>query len=119
MTTPYNPQHNGVVERKNRAIMEAAREMLHDQDLPIHLWAEEARTVVYVQNHTTHRVLENKTPEEVFFSKKPEVSHLRIFGCPVHIHIQERRVYLWDIVKYRRLIEYISQDSIISTSTRT
>ena len=40
-------------------IMEAAREMLHDQDLPIHLWVEDARVVVYVQNHTPHRVLEN------------------------------------------------------------
>ena len=44
--------------------MEAAREMLHDQDLPMHLWAEAARTVVYVQNCTPHRVLENKTLEK-------------------------------------------------------
>ena len=42
------------------------RAMLHDQDLPMHLWAEAARTTVYVQNRTPHRVLENKTPEEVF-----------------------------------------------------
>ena len=34
LTTPYNPQHNGVAERKNRIIMEDAREMLHDKDLP-------------------------------------------------------------------------------------
>ena len=63
LTTPYNPQQNGVAERKNRTIMEAAKAMLHDQDLPIHLWAEAARTVVYVQNRTPHRVLENKTLE--------------------------------------------------------
>ena len=44
--------------------------MLHDQDLPMHLWAEAARTEVYVQNRTPHRVLENKTHEEVFFDKK-------------------------------------------------
>ena len=54
LTTPYNPQHNGVAERKNRTIMEAARAMLHDQDLPMHVWAEAARTVVYVQNRTPH-----------------------------------------------------------------
>ena len=52
-------------------IMEAAREMLHDQDLPIHLGVEAARTTVYVQNHTPHRVLESKTPKEVFFGKEP------------------------------------------------
>ena len=44
-------------------IMEAARAMLHDQDLPMHLWAEATRAGVYVQNCTPHRVLENKTPE--------------------------------------------------------
>ena len=37
LTTPYNPQHNGVAERKNRMIMEAARAMLHDHDLPMHI----------------------------------------------------------------------------------
>ena len=95
MTTPYNPQQNGVAEGKNRTIMEAAREMLHDQDIPMHLWAEGARKVVYVQNRTPHRVLEKKTPEEVFSSKKTEVSHLRIFGYLVYIHIpKEKRTKL-------------------------
>ena len=75
--------------------MEAARAMLHDQDLPMHLWAEAARTAVYVQNHTPHRVVENKTPEEVFYGKKLEVGHLRISGCPVYIHIpKEKRTKL-------------------------
>ena len=86
---------NGIAERKNRTIMEAAREMLHDQDLPMHLWAEASRTVVYVQNHTPHRVLKSKTPEEVFSGKKPEVIHLKIFGCPVYINIpKEKRTKL-------------------------
>ena len=39
---------NGVAERKNRTIMEAARAMIHDQDIPMHLWAEATRTTVYV-----------------------------------------------------------------------
>ena len=56
--------------------MEGAKAMLHDQDLPMHIWVEAAKTFMYVQNHTPHRVLDNKTPEEVFFGKKPEVSHL-------------------------------------------
>ena len=45
--------------------MEVAKAMLHDQDLPMHIWEEAARTIVYVQNHTLHRVLEKKTLEEV------------------------------------------------------
>ena len=52
-------------------IMEAARAMLNDQDLPIHLWVEAARIAMYVQNCTPHKVLKNKTPKKVFFSKKP------------------------------------------------
>ena len=79
----------------NRTIMEAEKAMLHDQDLPMHLWEEATRTTVYVHNRTPHRVLENKTPEELFSSKKPEVIHLRIFGCPVYIHIpKEKRTEL-------------------------
>ena len=71
--------------------MEAARAMLHDQYPPMHIWAEAARTMLYVQNYTPHRVLENKTPEEVFFGKKAEVIHLRIFGYPVYIHIPKEK----------------------------
>ena len=95
LTTPYNPQQNGVAKTKNGTIMEAKREILHDQDLPMHLWAEAIRIIVYVQNCTPHRVFKNKTPEEVFFGKKPKVSHLRIFGCLVYIHIpKEKRTKL-------------------------
>ena len=71
--------------------MEVEMEILHDQDLPMHLWIEAARTVVYVQNRTPHRVLENKTPEEAFSSKKPEVIHIRIFSCPVYIYISKEK----------------------------
>ena len=95
LNTPYNTQHNGVAERKNRMIMEPARAMLHDQGLPMHLWVEASKTTVYVRNRTPHRVLENKTSEEVFSSKKLEVNHLRIFDCPVYIHIpKEKRTKL-------------------------
>ena len=57
--------------------------MIHDQDLPMHFWAEAARTTVYVQNRVSHNALGFKTPEDMFTGKKPEVSHLKIFGCPV------------------------------------
>ena len=95
---PIHIIHNrmGLKERKNRMIMEATREMLHDQDLPMHLWVEATRTTMYVQNHTLHRVLENKTPEEVFSGKKPEFSHIKIFGFPVYINIpKEKRTKLY------------------------
>jgi hypothetical protein len=95
LTTPYNPQQNGVAEKKNRTIMEAVKTMIHDQDIPMHLWAEAARTIVYVQNKLSHSALGFKTPEEMFSGKKPEVSHLKIFGCSMFVHIpKEKRTKL-------------------------
>ena len=106
--------------------MEVSRAMLHDQDIPMHPWAEASRTTVYVQNHTPHRVLENKIPEQVFFGKKSEVNHLIIFGCPVYIHIPKEKRKKLDpsgkkgiFVGYSeisRLTEYTSQDSRRLTS---
>ena len=69
--------------------------MIHDQDLPMYLWAEVARTIVYVQNRISHRIshsaLGNKTPEVMFTEEKLKVSHLKIFGCLVYIHIPKEK----------------------------
>ena len=102
-----NPQQNGVAERKNRTIIKAVKAMIHDQDLPMHLWAEAARTIVYMQNRSPHRVLGNKTPEEMFSGEKPEVSHLRIFGYPVYIHVpKEKRTKLEPSGRKRIFVGY-------------
>ena len=84
---PHDPQQNGVTEKKNRTIVGAARVMLHDQGLPMHLWAEACNTVVYVKNRCPHRVLGMSTPEEDFTGKKPDVSHFKIFGSSVYVHV--------------------------------
>jgi hypothetical protein len=91
VTTPYNPQQNGVAERKNKTIMEAVKTMIHDQYLPMCLWVEVAMIAAYVKNQLSHSALELKTPEEMFTGKKPEVSHLKIFACLVFIHILKEK----------------------------
>jgi hypothetical protein len=88
---PYNPQQNGVVERKNRTICEAAKAMMFDRDLPNSLWVEATSNAVYIQNKCPHAILKDKTHEEVFSGIKPEVGHLRIFGCPVYIHVPKEK----------------------------
>ena len=91
LTTPYNPQQNGVAERKNRTIMEVVKTMIHDQDLTMCLWAEASMISIYVQNWLSHSALGFKTLEEMFTRNKPEVSHLKIFGCPIFIHISKEK----------------------------
>jgi transposase InsO family protein len=119
LTTPYNPQQNGVAERKNRMIMEAVKTMIHDQDLPMHLWAEAARTAVYVQNKLSHSALGFKTPEEMFAGKKPEVSHLKIFGCPIFVHIpKEKRTKLDPSRKKGIFVDIVRSLSLLNLHTR-
>jgi hypothetical protein len=91
LTTPYNPQQNGVAERKNRTLMDAVNTMIHNQDLPICLWAEATMATVYVQNGLSHNALGFKTPEEMFIGNKPEVSHIKIFGCPTFSHMPKEK----------------------------
>jgi transposase InsO family protein len=71
LSTPYNPQQNGVAKRKNHTIMEAVKTMIHDQDLLLHPWEEETKINVYVKNKSPHKVLGNKKPEDMFTGEKP------------------------------------------------
>ena len=57
----------------------------------MHLWDEATRTTVYVHNRLSHSALGFKTHEEMYIGKKPEVSHLKIFGCLVYVHILEEK----------------------------
>jgi hypothetical protein len=86
---------NGVAERKNQWIIDATKAMIHDQSLPLFLWAKACNTTVYLQNRSLHQILEDKTSEEAFIVKRPEIGHLMIFGYSVYIHIPvEKRTKL-------------------------
>ncbi|GKA91535.1 ribonuclease H-like domain-containing protein [Tanacetum coccineum] len=75
----------GVAERKNRTLIKAARTMLADSKLPITFWAEAVNTTCYVQNRVLVIKPHNKTPYELFLSRKPALGFMRPFGCPVTI----------------------------------
>ncbi|GKB76962.1 putative ribonuclease H-like domain-containing protein [Tanacetum coccineum] len=79
-------QQNRVAERKNRTLIEAARTMLVDSKLPTTFWAEVVNTACYVQNRVLVIKPHNKTPYELFLGRKPALSFMRPFGCPVTIH---------------------------------
>ncbi|KAJ9553895.1 hypothetical protein OSB04_017940 [Centaurea solstitialis] len=79
------PQQNGLVERRNRKLIEAARTMLADSKLPITFWAEAVNTTCYVQNRVLIVKSKGKTPYELFEKKKPFIGFLKPFGCPCTI----------------------------------
>ncbi|GJU38102.1 putative ribonuclease H-like domain-containing protein [Tanacetum coccineum] len=79
------PQQNGVAERKNRTLIEAARTMLADSFLPNTFWAEAVSTACYVLNRVLVTKPHNKTPYELLTGKTPIISYIRPFGCHVTI----------------------------------
>ncbi|KAL1189088.1 Retrovirus-related Pol polyprotein from transposon TNT 1-94 [Cardamine amara subsp. amara] len=81
LTAPYTPQQNGVVERRNRTLMEMARSILKHMHMPNYLWGEAIRHSTYLLNRVVTRALKEKTPYEMFRDKRPSIDHIRIFGC--------------------------------------
>ncbi|GKA79466.1 retrovirus-related pol polyprotein from transposon TNT 1-94, partial [Tanacetum coccineum] len=74
------PQQNGVVERKNQTLVEAARTILKFSKAPLFLWSEVINTTCYTQNRSLIRLRYNKTPYELMQDKKPDLSFLHVFG---------------------------------------
>ncbi|GJS28116.1 retrovirus-related pol polyprotein from transposon TNT 1-94 [Tanacetum coccineum] len=80
-TVPRTPQQNGVVERRNRTLVEAARTMLIFSKALMFLWAEAVATACYTQNRSLIHTLHNKTPYELVHDKKPDLTFFRVFGA--------------------------------------
>ncbi|GJZ56409.1 putative RNA-directed DNA polymerase [Tanacetum coccineum] len=76
-----SPQQNGVVERRNRTLIEAARTMLIYAKAPLFLWAEAVATACYTQNRSMIRRHYGKTPYELLHDKPPDLSYLHVFGA--------------------------------------
>ncbi|GKB37391.1 retrovirus-related pol polyprotein from transposon TNT 1-94, partial [Tanacetum coccineum] len=75
------PQQNGIVERGNRTLVEAACTMLIFSKAPLFLWAEAINTACYTQNRSLIRRRYNKTPYELMQDKKPDLSFFHVFGA--------------------------------------
>lgn len=88
LTAPYSPQQNGVVERRNRTLLEMTRSILKHMSLPNYLWGEAVRHATYLINRVGTRSLNGKTPYEALKGKRPNLGHLRVFGCLNYARIE-------------------------------
>nr|GFA99199.1 putative ribonuclease H-like domain-containing protein [Tanacetum cinerariifolium] len=82
---PRTPQQNGITERKNKTLIEAARTLLANSLLPIPFWAEAVNIACYVQNRVLVTKPHNKTSYELLHDRLPSIGFMRPFGCPVTI----------------------------------
>lgn len=78
---PYRPQQNARVERKHRFILEKARALRFQANLPLHLWGDCVLTSVHLINRLPTPLLNGKTPYEALYKKEPDYDNLRVFGC--------------------------------------
>ncbi|XP_071575062.1 uncharacterized protein [Temnothorax nylanderi] len=87
---------NGLAERMNRTLVEKARSMLIESNLPVYYWAEAVSTAAYLINRSPTKGLKNITPEEAWTGKKPDLAHLRVFGCRALAYIPKEKRQKWD-----------------------
>ncbi|CAD6236968.1 GSCOCG00012493001-RA-CDS [Cotesia congregata] len=83
LTVPYTPQQNGVAERMNRTIVDMARCLLIQAGFPTMYWGAAITTANYLRNRCPSRSHGGSTPFELWFGRKPELKHLRVFGAKV------------------------------------
>nr|GEX72350.1 retrovirus-related Pol polyprotein from transposon TNT 1-94 [Tanacetum cinerariifolium] len=81
------PQQNGVMERRNRTLVEAAKTMLTFANLPLFLWAEAIATACFTQNRLIIHKHFDKTPYELINKRKPNIKFFHVFGCRCYLLI--------------------------------
>ncbi|KAJ9541661.1 hypothetical protein OSB04_028167 [Centaurea solstitialis] len=122
------PQQNGVVERKNKTIVEAARTMLNASGLPLTFWAEAVSTVCYTKNISLVVKRFEKTPYQLLHNKRPNIKIFHVFGCKCYVLNDREPIgkfdlkgddaifigYAWDSVPYK---VYIPRTQIVVVST--
>ena len=95
-SAPITPQQNSVVEKKNRAIQEIARAMLHNKDVVRNLWGEAVNTACHTVNMVYFRPRTKKTSYKLWKGRKPNVKYFKIFGSTCFIRKDRENVGKFD-----------------------
>jgi transposase InsO family protein len=91
-STKYTPQLNGLVERKNRTLVDMARSMLSEYNVSQSFWAEAINTPCYCSNRLYCHPVREKTPYELLNARKPNIAYFRVFGCKCYILKKDTRL---------------------------
>ena len=89
--TPGTPEQNGIAERRNRSIMDCARTLMIEKNIAIKYWKEAISTVVHTLNWVQLKKDSFKTPYELWYGYKPNVSYLKVFGSKYYILKESRK----------------------------
>ena len=60
-----------------------------EKSIPHHYWTDAVNNIVYIMNRSPTATMHNVTPEEKYSGKKPDLSHLKVFGCIAYVHIPD------------------------------
>ena len=98
-TVRNRPQQNGVAERANRTIAEGVTAMLSESGLPASFWGEALASYIHVWNRLpTSAISKATTPHELWHGTKPDVSHLRVWGCTAYVHVRGVSTEAWSLI---------------------
>lgn len=111
MTIAHTPEQNGVSERCNRTLVERARAMLNEANLDQRFWAEAISTATYCKNRSPTIAVNGKTPFEAWTGEKPDLQHMKTFGCKAFSHIPKSQRKKWDNKAKDMIFVGYSQDS--------
>ncbi|CAN1221479.1 Retrovirus-related Pol polyprotein from transposon TNT 1-94 [Linum grandiflorum] len=87
---PGVSEHNGLVERKHRHVLDMTRAILLQSRVPAPFWVEAIRTVTYLVNRQPTPTLGNISPFEILYSRRPDYSRLRVFGCTCYVLLPKK-----------------------------
>ena len=94
LTPTYTKEPNGLIERINLTLFNKVRSMLIQSNSPNYLWGEALNAATYLYNRTPHKSLGYKTPYEVYYGIKPNISNIRTWGSQAYYHTNTYRTKL-------------------------
>lgn len=95
-TAPYTPEQNGKAERLNGSLLGLVCAMLRDSGLDKSYWSDALGYATFVLNRIPHPTLKTTTPYELWYGRKPSVSHLKPFGATAYVHVNEHNRHKLD-----------------------